>query len=448
MKLPLPVLLLVFALLCRDMEAAAQPPPNIVVIMADDLGYADIGVYGSRFAKTPHLDRLAAGGIRFTDFHSNGPMCTPTRAAFLTGLYQSRFGTKFEGALSKANDEVGLPLEALTIAEVLKQSGYVTGAFGKWHLGYQVPFLPTRQGFDEFRGLLSGDGDFHTRIDRSGSEDWYDGETIAMEPGYTTDLITRDSIDFIDRHQNTPFFLYVPHLAIHFPWQGPEDPPHREAGTDYGKDKWGVIPDRANVRPHVIAMIERLDDSVGEIVAALEERDLLENTFVIFTSDNGGYENYPGGFENISEMTPLRGQKGTIYEGGHRVPTIAFWPGRIAPSVCDATLMTMDLFPTFCAIVRAGHDELDGRDLSPILFNGDSIGDRDFFWRMRGSRAVRSGPWKLCLEGKKAPQLYHLGEDIGESTNLALAEPHQVKTLMKALAEWEADVDQSAKKFE
>ena len=417
--------------------------PNIVFILADDLGYGDIGCYGSKVNRTPHLDRLAAGGMRFTDFHSNGPMCSPTRAAFLTGLYQSRFGRRFESALSGARRDPGLPLSAVTIAEVLKQSGYATGMFGKWHLGYEAPYLPTNQGFDTFRGLVSGDGDHHTQIDRSGNEDWWNGAFVSMEKGYTADLITRHSIEFIERHKDEPFFLYVPHLAIHFPWQGPNDPPHRKAGVEYHKDKWGVIPDRSNVQPHVTAMIESLDESVGRIVATLERLGLTGNTLVVFTSDNGGYLDYAGGFEKISDMGPLRGEKGTIYEGGHRVPAIVSWPGRIKPSVCHETAMTFDLFPTFAALARtkAGSATLDGIDLSDTLSGRAKLPERSLFWRMGSSRAVRNGSWKLCLQGTRPPELYDLAADISERNNLASARPEVLHQLKTALAAWEVDVD-------
>ncbi|MEM1295418.1 MAG: sulfatase-like hydrolase/transferase, partial [Verrucomicrobiota bacterium] len=193
---------------------AAQPQPNFVIILADDLGYGDLGCYGSKFSRTPNLDRLADEGMRFTDFHSNGPMCTPTRAALLTGLYQNRFGRRFEAALSGKNRDKGLPLEAVTIAEVLRDRGYATACFGKWHLGYEAPWFPVNQGFDEFRGLLSGDGDFHTQVDRSGNEDWWHDEQLSAEDGYTTDLITQHGVDFIERHRDQPFLLYLPHLAV------------------------------------------------------------------------------------------------------------------------------------------------------------------------------------------------------------------------------------------
>jgi len=271
----------------------------------------------------PVGDRLAAGGLRFTDFHSNGSMCTPTRAAMLTGQYQHRFGRKFDGPLSgEITRDHGLPHEAITIAEVLKKNGYATGMFGKWHLGYIPPWLPTSQGFDEFRGLGSGDGDHHTHIDRWGREDWWHNNQLDMQTGYTADLLTQYSVDFIEQHQDEPFFLYVPHLAIHFPWQGPNDPPHRTKGHDYGDDKWGIIPDPSNVGTHVKAMVESIDKSVGQIMAKLKQLDLHKNTLVIFTSDNGGYLNYGEKYQNISSNGPLRGQKGTLYEGGHRVPMI------------------------------------------------------------------------------------------------------------------------------
>ena len=426
-----------------SLRAVEQRQPNIIFILADDLGYGDIGCYGSAINRTPHLDRLAAGGIRFTDFHSNGPMCSPTRAAFLTGLYQNRFGRRFESALSGSRRDPGLPLNAVTIAEVLQQAGYATGMYGKWHLGYEAPWLPTNQGFDEFRGLVSGDGDHHTQIDRSGNEDWWNGESVSMEKGYTAELITRHSIDFIKRHRDEPFFLYVPHLAIHFPWQGPEDPAHRTRGTSYRKDKWGVIPDRSNVRPHVTAMIESLDESVGRMVAILDRLGLTNNTLVVFTSDNGGYLDYAGGFKNISDMGQLRGEKATIYEGGHRVPAIFSWPGRIKSSVSHETAMTFDLFPTFAALAGTNTDSatLDGMDLREILFDGKSLPQRSLFWRMGSSKAARQDTWKLCVRGNRPPELYNLATDVGERNNLADSRPMVLSDLKNALVEWELDVE-------
>lgn len=431
-------------------QAKDRQPPNIVLIVADDLGYGDVGCYGSTINWTPRIDALAASGVRFTDFHSAGPMCSPTRAAMLTGQYQQRFGRLFDSAISGVRDsERGLPHKALTIAELLKQKGYATACFGKWHLGYKPPWLPTSQGFDVFRGLGSGDGDFHTHIDRSGNEDWWYNDQIEMVEGYTTDLLTRYSIDFIEAHRDKPFFLYVPHLAIHFPWQGPNDPPHRRKGNSYHDDKWGVIPDPANVQPHVRAMIQSLDESVGRIIAALQQRKLDRNTLVIFTSDNGGYLTYGKLFRNISSNGRLRGAKGQLYEGGHRVPTIVSWPGKIAPAVTHAIAHSTDLLPTITTL--AGIDgksySTDGVDLGPLLFHGKALPDRMLFWRARTQRAVRNGPWKLYQNGKRT-ELYSLDDDISEEHDISKDEPELVKRLSRSWTQWETEVNRTAAEYE
>lgn len=436
---------LLFMLCCARVIAA---PPNIVLIVADDLGYGDLGCYGSKQQATPHIDALAASGLRFTDFHSAGPMCTPTRAAMLTGQYQQRFGPEFDSALGEAQHDMGLPHEAVTIAEVLKPAGYATACFGKWHLGYQPPWLPPDQGFDEFRGLASGDGDYHTHIDRAGNEDWWHGNKITMESGYTTELLTRHSIDFIEKNRARPFFLYLPHLAIHFPWQGPDDPAHRQKGGNYAKDKWGVIPNPADVSPHVTAMITALDDSVGRIVAALKERQLDRNTVVIFTSDNGGYLSYAPNFRHISSNGPLRDQKGSIYEGGHRVPMMISWPGKIKPAVTDEIAHSTDLLPTIAKLTSTPTSvrQLDGLDLSPLIFDGKPLTKRMLFWRIGDKRAARSGPWKLCMIGKRA-ELYRLDQDIAEAHNVADENPERVGQLQQAWNEWDAEVNRSAERL-
>jgi arylsulfatase A-like enzyme len=439
-----------FAVCLFCTEHCRAGKPNFVLIVADDLGYGDVGCFGSTVNQTPHIDTLAAAGVRFTDFHSAGPMCSPTRAAMLTGQYQQRFGRMFDTAISGVlHRDRGLPHEAMTIAEVLKEQGYATACFGKWHLGYQPPWLPTSQGFDVFRGLGSGDGDFHTHIDRSGNEDWWHNNKIKMESGYTTDLLTKFSVDFIKEHRDQPFFLYVPHLAIHFPWQGPKDPPHREKGKSYHDDKWGIIPNPGNVSPHVKAMVESLDKSVGEIVAALKKWKLNRNTLVIFTSDNGGYLTYGKNFRNISSNGPLRGQKTQLYEGGHRVPTIVSWPGRIDPSPTDETGHSTDLLPTLAVLAGVARDKFktDGVDLSPLLFRGEALPNRMLFWRARSQRAVRSGPWKLYSNGKHT-ELYNLDNDVGEQHSLADQEPDLLQRLSAAWAIWEADVNKSAEKYE
>lgn len=420
--------------------------PNIIMILADDLGYGDLGCYGNRRNSTPHLDALAARGLRFTDYHSAGAMCSPTRASMLTGLYPQRFGADFDGALGdNPKREVGLPLVAVTIAEIIKERGYATACVGKWHLGFKAPLIPTRQGFDLFRGLLGEDGDHHTHINRYGKEDWYANEQLTMEAGYTADLLTRHSTEFIQEHRDRPFFLYLPHLAIHFPWQGPDDPPHRQKGVNYSQDKWGTIPDPANVAPHVQAMVESLDRSVGRVMETLRRLGLEENTMVIFTSDNGGYIDYAPGFRQISSNGIFRGQKTEIYEGGHRVPLIVSWPGRIRPGVSDGLVHSNDWMPTLLRLAgpKAEPTPSDGLDLLPHMMHGEPLPMRTLFWRARKGHAVRRGPWKLCVTGQKS-ELFHLGDDPGETTDRAGAEPALVRELSAAWARWNEDVNRSA----
>lgn len=424
-------------------ERPHPPRPNFVVILADDLGYADVAAFGSERNSTPSLDRMAAHGLRFTDFHSSGPMCTPTRAAFLTGQYPHRLGPDFESALSGITDyDIGLPLGAHTLAEELAAHGYRTGMYGKWHLGYHPPFLPVGQGFHEFRGLASGDGDHHSHIDRSGRPDWWHNSELAPEEGYGVDLITDHSVDFIRRHREEPFFLYVAHLAIHFPWQGPADTGYRIEGGDYHNlTKLGVL-ESQDVSAKVKEMVEAVDGSVGRILEALLDAGLERRTLVFFTSDNGGYRTYQGGYHNISENGPLRGQKGQVYEGGHRVPAIAYWPGRIEPGTSDAVGATFDLFPTFRELAGLPNDGpcVDGTALTPVLLEGRPLAPRLLFWRIRDERAVRQGQWKLVQVPGEPHELYDLSVDLGESDNVAAAHPEVVDRLRAGLERWEGDI--------
>jgi len=418
-------------------------PPNLVFIMADDLGYGDLACYGHPRNKTPHIDRLAKEGLKCTDFHANGPMCSPTRAALLTGKYQNRFGRRFESALSAKQPHIGLPTNVVTIPQVLKKAGYATGMYGKWHLGYHPPHMPTHFGFDDFRGLLTGDGDHISHISRSGNEDWYHNETIEMEEGYSTELITRYSIDFMRKNRDRPFFLYVAHLAIHFPWQAPGEKAHRVAGKHYWSlEKLGPHPE-GQVGPVVEDMIEALDASVGRIMAALRELGLDENTFVFFTSDNGGYLDYAGKFQGeLSSNAPCRGQKTEVWEGGHREPAVAWWPGRIKPGTTTReTAMTMDMLPTYAEVagVNAPAD-VDGITLTPLLFEGKPLPKRDLFWRAGSDYAVRRGPWKLVIDGRKE-QLFNLDDDIGERQDVSAQHPALAKDLLASLKAWEEDVD-------
>ncbi len=426
--------------------AAPRPQPNIVLIMADDLGYGDLACYGHKTNRTPNLDRLAAHGLRFTDFHSNGPMCSATRAALLTGRYQNRLGRPFEGALGDADYDRGLPLGTPTLASVLKQAGYATAMYGKWHLGFHPPYMPTRFGFDEFRGIVHGDSDHHSHVDRSGRQDWWHNETVSNEPGYAADLLTQHGIAFIERNKRRPFFLYLAHLSIHFPWQGPHDAAYRQPGKDYNDpSKLGNLSTK-DIGTQAKAMVEHLDSCVGRILSALKRSGVLENTLVLFTSDNGGYINYDGGYHNISSNGPLRGQKTEVFEGGHRVPAIVSWPGRIRPGVTDATAASFDLLPTFAHLAGGQTDSmaLDGTSLHPVFLDRRPLAERTLYWRIRTHRAARRADWKLVRIGNAAPQLFNLRSDIGETRNLAAAEPALTSDLSAGLAAWEVDVDRSS----
>ncbi len=434
---------------CHDPVGSTAEPPNIVLVLVDDLGYGDVGCYGSDMV-TPHIDRLAADGLRLTDYHSNGAMCSPTRAALLTGMYQNRLGRPFESALNgQTMPDVGLPHDLLTLPEMLQMCGYATGLFGKWHLGYQTPNLPTDHGFDRFVGLLSGDGDHHTQISRWGSEDWWHQEKVQMEEGYTTDLITDHTLQFMRDHEEQPFFAMVSHLAIHFPWQGPDDPPHRQAGVKYDDDKWGIIPDRTNVRPHVEAMITAVDQSVGKICDALEQLDLVRNTILIFTSDNGGYLTYAsGGFSNISSNGRFRGQKTEVFEGGHRVPFIVRWPGQIkSGSVSDATAMTIDLYPTLLKILQPKislDHPLDGVPLLDHFTADTDLPERTLFWKMDQSFAVRDGRYKLLREAPGPVALFDLANDLEEQVDLRDSLPQITARLRGAYDIWKARMQGSS----
>lgn len=416
--------------------------PNIILILADDLGYGDVGCYGSKIINTPNIDALAKGGMRFTDFHSNGPMCSPTRAAVLTGRYQQRCG--IEGVLSvKSNRDTGMSPEEVTFAEVLNAAGYATACLGKWHLGYTVPFIPVNQGFDTFRGFMAGGSDYHSHINRSGQPDWWKDDKLVPEKGYTTDLLTDHAIRFIERNKDKPFCVYVPYQAVHFPFQGPNDKADRVEGGDYWSDaKYGSRYDDVQDRKAAYKeMIESLDANVGRIMAAVNGVGLERKTLIFFTSDNGAYK-------WVGSNLPCRGQKTDLWEGGHRVPAVAYWPGKIsAGTVTDETTMTMDLFPTMAAMAGARLPKvlkLDGTSLLPLLLQGEELRERTLFWRFRKEHAVRKGPWKFLVRGENQ-YLFNLDDDIGEESNLFDAKPDLVNALRAEYLAWEKDVTAGVK---
>ncbi len=400
--------------------AGRQGKPNFVLILADDLGYGDLSCYGAPDINTPVLDRLAAQGARFTQFYVSAPVCSPTRAGFLTGRYQQRCG--ITAVLTTKNRAAGMPLEEITIAEALKPAGYVTGIFGKWHLGYQPKFNPTNQGFDKFRGFLAGNIDYFAHIDNQGKHDWWDGTTEVHEEGYLTELITKHAVEFIEENKDRPFFLYVPHGCVHSPYQGPKD--QATAGKRPG----------FRGRKVYAEMVEAMDAGVGEIVDTLQRLGLERNTLLIFFSDNGGTR-------NAGRNAPLSGSKATLLEGGIRVPMIAYWPGTIAPGqTVDEVTICLDFFPTLLeAAGLAPPRKLDGASLLGLFKEGRKLGERTLFWGFRNERAVRQGDWKLLIRQGQT-RLFNLAEDIAEKNDLAQREPKRAAALREALLQWEKDV--------
>jgi arylsulfatase A len=431
----------VFSLIGQNTSLAAEPAvrPNIVIIMADDMGYAGLSCYGNPYFKTPHLDKLAAEGLKFTDFHSSGTVCSPTRAGLLTGRYQQRSG--IDGVVNAdpkhPYHQRGLAASEITFADMLSVKGYATGIMGKWHVGYKKQFNPTLNGFDQFVGFISGNIDYISHYDRVGTFDWWHNRTLNHEPGYSTHLINQHALKFIETNRDRPFCLYVSHEAIHNPNQGPDDPAIRGPNK---QPKKKISPVNDAVREMTLAM----DDGVGQIVAKLRELKLDKKTLVFFFSDNGGTS------ENRSVGNKLRGKKGMVWEGGHRVPAIAWWPGRVpAGASTDQLAMTIDVMPTLQqlagASVPADH-KLDGMNLSPTLFEKKTLAPRKRFWgHVAGSGAksyaMRDGSWKLVSLPKSKPQLFDLGRDLKESNNLAAEQPERTKSMLAALNAWREDVE-------
>lgn len=434
--------LLLACLHAEGMTAESEAKPNIVIILADDLGYGDLSTYGG-WIEVPHIDRLAEEGVKLTDFHSNGPVCSPTRAALMTGRYQQRAG--IPGVVfadpNRPEHEDGLQPHEVTFVELLKQAGYVTGIFGKWHLGYDRKYNPVRQGFDEFRGYVSGNVDYFSKVDQAGHYDWWHNERQVEEPGYTTQLITRHAVRFIEENKDGPFCVYIPHEAPHSPFQGPNDAPA-------GFRRIGNAPVRQGLSDEVVRrkfreMVVAMDEGIGEVVQTLKRLGIAERTLVVFFSDNGAARH--------GDNSPLRGGKGSLWEGGHRVPAVAWWPGRIAPgTVSDETAVSFDVMPTLLDLagidVPDGH-HLDGVSLVPLLLKGEPLPERDLFWEYRGQSAVRQGLWKLLINARGPEEtigLYNLHEDLGEQTNLAEQYPERVSAMRQALKSWKQDVTTGA----
>ena len=436
--------LLVAILTVLGLESHAAKPPNIVFIFADDLGYGDLGCYGHPKAKTPQIDRLAKEGIRFTQHYANGPECSPTRTALLTGRYQQRAGGlecaigtgnvgRYDEAIELAEKrQLGLPAKQSVLPSALKKAGYVCGVFGKWHLGYEPQFNPVEHGWDEFFGYMGGNVHYFNHRELSDLHVLFQGRLPVYRKGYMTHLITDSSIDFIERHKDQPFFLFVSHESPHFPFQGPGDEKKVIDETNW------MEPDAKTY----VAMLENLDGEVGRVLKTLKEKNLEEETVVIFVSDNGG-------FAKAAHMGPLKGAKSSTLEGGIRVPLIIRWPGRIeAGKTSNQVCATFDLTRSILNLAGAKvpAKKLDGIDLIDHLVNKKPDFKRTLYWRgKRGVRtwwAVREGALKYVrkTEGQTEEWLYDLSKDLGETNDLSKAKPKQVARLKKLLSNWEKEV--------
>lgn len=420
----------------NPMQAQTNKKPNIIIIMADDLGYNDISCFGNTNIKTPHLDQMALEGIKFTDFHSNGAVCSPTRAALITGKYQQRTG--ITGVVTaKSHRHVGLPLSEITFAEALKSNGYVTGMFGKWHVGYRPEYNPTKQGFDEYKGFVSGNVDYHSHIDQEGHFDWWEGDKQKDDEGYSTDLITNYSIDFIKRHKDSPFLLYLPHEAPHYPFQGRSSDAFRKEGDVRGhssSEYSTIMKDTDSVLALRKEMIEVMDESIGKVIATLKQYNIEDNTLVLFFSDNGA--------STYGSNKPLRGGKGSLYEGGHRVPAIAWWPTKInGGTITNESLMTMDVYPTLLDItgIKNIEQHLDGISFKKLLLNNKGLKKRDLYWQYHGVTVIRSGQYKLIEKSSKSKinyELFDLLMDVEENTDISSEYPGLIKKMSKKLKKW------------
>lgn len=420
----------------------SKPRPNIVLIMADDLGYGDLSGYGNSEIQTPNIDFLMAEGVKFTDFHSNGSVCSPTRAALMTGKYQQRTGV--EGVVTaKSHRNVGLRLDEITIAEEFKKYNYNCGMYGKWHLGYSKEFNPTLQGFDDFTGFVSGNVDYHAHIDQEGYLDWWKGDSIDNEEGYTTDLITSYGVKFIKKNNsnktNKPFFLYLPHEAPHGPYQRRMDKVLREVG------KTGSIPvSKDSIQGIYKEMVEVMDKGVGKIIQTLKETGMYENTIVVFISDNGA--------NHYGKNGSLRGFKGGVYEGGSRVPAMISYPNKIKKGMTNGqTILTMDLLPTLLDFIdeKPSGENIDGISIKSNLLNRDDLAERAVFYAFRNKSFIRSKNWKLIKikeEHKINFELYDLSSDLSEKNDVSLKNTGLLNILKEKLLKWENVIRKDVKK--
>ncbi|MCL3781139.1 twin-arginine translocation pathway signal protein [Prolixibacteraceae bacterium JC049] len=413
---------------------AQSKHPNVVILMADDLGYGDLSYTGCPDIKTPHIDELAKKGVQFTNYYTSGAVCTPTRTALITGRYQARF-KDMEGAFYMETTNVGLPQNEETIARAAQRKGYATGIVGKWHIGELPHMQPQNQGFDDFFGFLGGNIDYFVHCKKNREADlWHNGKPVTDEK-YMTDLITEKSKEFIlSQHKaDKPFLLYVSYNAPHWPYQGPDDEPCKTDGSNWMK----------GTRAHMTTMIERMDDSVGEIMMQLKKLGIAENTLVIFTSDNGG--------DRLARNAPFSGKKGKLREGGIHVPLAIVWPKKINAGSVDRTpAITMDISKTIIHVIQTEFNaKIDGYNL---LTSQQLRATRTLCWRNghRHEQAARKGDWKYLREkkkGKYVEQLFNVEIDQAETIDLKNKYPERFSQLKNDFNEWAKEMPYEQKLF-
>lgn len=406
--------------------------PNIIFILADDLGVGDLGVYGQTDFTTPNIDRLAQEGVRFAQAYSNSAVCSATRFGLITGRYQYRLRGGLEEPIQGASDTIGLPPSHPTLPSLLKKIGYKTALFGKWHLGSLPNFSPLKSGYDKFFGNFGGAIDYFTHkngVDEKAKEDLYENEVLVHQVGYYTDLITDHATQFIgEQTPNKPFFLSLHYTAPHWPWEAPGDEGVAKSLTSLGHYNGGNLATYGK-------MVSALDTAVGRVLAALQEKQLAENTLVIFTSDNGG--------ERFSRTWPFSGQKSELLEGGIRVPAILRWPSKVpAGALSQQVIISMDWLPTLLAAAGGKPHPAyapDGENLLPTIFGVEPPHGRSLFWRYKANRqaAARFGDWKY-LKIADNEFLFNLAEDQRERANLAQKFPDIFHQLKQRWQEWDA----------
>lgn len=406
-----------------------SPHPNIIYIMTDDMGYGDLSGYGRKDYQTPNLDKLAAQGMKFVNAYSAGPLCTPTRTAFMTGRYPARTPVGLMEPLTptKRDSTYGLTSIYPSIATLLKTGGYETALIGKWHLGFLPQHSPIKNGFDYFFGIHSGAADYLSHNGDGHKPDLYENDVLVDREGYLTDLFTQKAVEYIKQKHSKPFFLAITYNAPHWPWQGPNDQPY----ADSVNFRDGGSP------ATYAAMMKSLDDGVGNIIKALDEQ-LSKQTIVIFTNDNGG--------ERFSDNGGLTNAKGTLWEGGIRVPAFVRWTGTIKPGlISQQVVVTMDWTATILSAggVKSNQDfPLDGIDLIPVLTESDKIIERTICWRTfqrNKQKAIRIGEWKY-LQDENGEYLFNLVNDPGEKNDLKASQPTIFNQLKIEYSNWDKTV--------